>query len=205
MICKKCEIDKAETEFYQKNKQCKKCVDEVHRKWMKKNKEKVLAYDKKKREKNREKVRRSSRDHYHSNKEKCLARSMKWKEDNKDKVLEYKRAWVKEKRKTDPMFRLSKNTSSAVYKAIKSNKDNRKWQKLTGYTLKEMVRHLESQFKSGMDWDNYGDWHVDHIRPVSSFNFTKPEDEEFKQCWALSNLQPLWAKDNLSKGSKWVA
>jgi len=74
---------------------------------------------------------------------------------------------------------------------------------LLGYTGKELAEHLESQFKDGMSWDNMGEWHIDHIRPVSSFNFTTTDCEDFKKCWALDNLQPLWAADNMSKGNKW--
>ena len=66
--------------------------------------------------------------------------------------------------------------------------------------------HIESQFKDGMTWDNYGKngWHIDHIIPKSLFQFKSSEDDEFKQCWALCNLQPMWAFDNLSKGNKYV-
>lgn len=64
------------------------------------------------------------------------------------------------------------------------------------------MEHLEEQFKSGMNWDNYGKWHVDHIKPISLFVFTSYEDEEFQKCWALENLQPLWAEENLKKGVK---
>lgn len=72
-----------------------------------------------------------------------------------------------------------------------------------GYSGEELHRHLESQFTDGMSWDNMSDWHIDHIRPVASFNYTTTECEDFKKCWALSNLQPLWAEDNMSKGDKW--
>jgi hypothetical protein len=53
-----------------------------------------------------------------------------------------------------------------------------------------------------MTWENYGKWHIDHKRPIASFNFTSYEDPEFKECWALNNLQPMWAKENMSKGNK---
>ena len=53
-----------------------------------------------------------------------------------------------------------------------------------------------------MNWDNYGEWHVDHIIPKSSFNFSSKHDKEFKECWALDNLQPLWAEDNIAKSDK---
>lgn len=77
------------------------------------------------------------------------------------------------------------------------------WEDLVNYTLDELMTHLESLFAEGMSWDNYGQWHVDHIRPKSSFNFESYVDSEFKKCWALENLQPLWGEDNLRKNSKW--
>jgi hypothetical protein len=73
-----------------------------------------------------------------------------------------------------------------------------------GYTLNELKLHLQNQFKDGMSWDNMGEWHIDHIFPISAFNFTKPEDPEFRQCWALDNLRPLWATDNLRKNAGWL-
>ncbi len=62
--------------------------------------------------------------------------------------------------------------------------------------------HLESLFTNGMTWENYGKWHIDHIIPKSFFEFSSPNDVEFKMCWRLDNLQPLWAKDNIIKSNK---
>jgi hypothetical protein len=73
---------------------------------------------------------------------------------------------------------------------------------LVGYDVIELKRHLEEQFVDGMSWENYGEWHIDHIKPLSSFNITDINSDEFKKCWSLSNLQPLWAKDNLKKYNK---
>ena len=70
----------------------------------------------------------------------------------------------------------------------------------------ELLAHFESLFTDDMSWDNMGEWHIDHIRPKASFNqeqLADPTSEDFKKCWALNNLQPLWAKDNHSKGAKW--
>jgi hypothetical protein len=67
-----------------------------------------------------------------------------------------------------------------------------------GYTISEFKSHIESQFKDGMTWENHGEWHIDHIRPVSSF-----ESSEYKLINELRNLQPLWAGENLSKGDRW--
>ena len=74
---------------------------------------------------------------------------------------------------------------------------------LLGYTKYELKEHLESQFTDGMSWDNMSAWHIDHIRPVASFNYDSTDHPDFKKCWALNNLQPLWASDNCSKGAKW--
>jgi len=61
------------------------------------------------------------------------------------------------------------------------------------------MRHIERQFTKGMSWDNIDKWHIDHIVPVSSFKFETPDDPDFKACWALTNLRPLWAKENQTK------
>jgi len=71
---------------------------------------------------------------------------------------------------------------------------------LVGCSRDELVSHLESKFTEGMMWDNYGTWHVDHIKPCCSFNLEDPEEQ--KKCFHWTNLQPLWAKDNTSKGGK---
>lgn len=73
---------------------------------------------------------------------------------------------------------------------------------IVGYSVEELQKHLESKFQEGMSWDNIGEWHIDHIIPESHFNYTSTVDEEFKKCWSLDNLQPLWAKDNIAKSNK---
>jgi hypothetical protein len=84
----------------------------------------------------------------------------------------------------------------------KGVKNGRKWPSLMGFTVENLREHLASQFTDGMTWENYGSyWHIDHIKPVAAFSFLVPEDQDFKDCWSLSNLQPLKAKENLSKGS----
>jgi hypothetical protein len=75
--------------------------------------------------------------------------------------------------------------------------------KMLGYTPCELKIHFESQFTDGMSWENMSEWHIDHIRPVASFDFDSTEHPDFKKCWALNNLQPLWAEDNLRKSDKW--
>ena len=74
---------------------------------------------------------------------------------------------------------------------------------LLGYSPMDLVNHLESQFTDGMTWENRSEWHIDHTKPVTSFDFTFDTENVIKECWALENLKPLWAKDNQSKGSLW--
>ncbi|THD06128.1 hypothetical protein B1991_14390 [Rhodanobacter lindaniclasticus] len=75
---------------------------------------------------------------------------------------------------------------------------------LIGYSVDELRSHLERQFLKGMSWGNMGAWHVDHIVPVSSFTITGPDDPELRRAWALPNLRPLWAADNIAKRDKRV-
>jgi hypothetical protein len=75
------------------------------------------------------------------------------------------------------------------------------------YTIDELIKHLESKFKPKMAWDNHGQgpgtWQIDHITPDSWFVYNSMEDQEFKNCWSLNNLQPLWWHDNCSKGNRY--
>jgi hypothetical protein len=86
---------------------------------------------------------------------------------------------------------------------IKTNVDeqDRLFREKLGYSVAELRTHLEQKFQSGMSWKNYGKWHIDHVRPESWFQYRSHNDPEFKKCWALSNLQPLWAHENLKKNS----
>jgi hypothetical protein len=92
------------------------------------------------------------------------------------------------------------NLRSRIVQFVKSkkiHKDN-KTLDLVGCSTEFLKEHLQSQFKNGMSWDNYGSWHIDHIIPLSSAKTT----EEFNKLCHYSNLQPLWASENLSKGKK---
>lgn len=111
----------------------------------------------------------------------------------------------KAKNKTPEVFsRLYRVFGGNISKSLKRGAKKSKWTELVGYDLSELKNHLEAGFKDGMSWSNYGfrGWHIDHKIPMSCFNFEYPYDKEFEKCWALSNLQPLWAHDNFVKGGK---
>lgn len=104
------------------------------------------------------------------------------------------------RRLTDINFHLKKNISSAIRSVIK--KKGQSTFKYLPYTPQELREHLESQFDEKMTWHNYGTyWHLDHIKPHSLFKYKSMNDEAFKQCWALTNLRPLEAKQNMSDGA----
>ena len=110
--------------------------------------------------------------------------------------------WRKPEKNETQNERINGNVSKGISESLNGRKAGRHWETLVGYTLDELMRHLESKFEGWMTWENYGEWHIDHIIPKAYFNFTTTDDIEFKQCWALSNLQPLEASENKRKGAK---
>jgi hypothetical protein len=91
-----------------------------------------------------------------------------------------------------------------LHQAVKLQKGVKsiKTLELLGCTVEDLRLFLEAEFVDGMTWENYGKWHIDHIQPCASFNIEDPEEQ--KKCFHWTNLQPLWAKDNLKKGAKFV-
>lgn len=92
--------------------------------------------------------------------------------------------------------------SAGIRQALRGNKAGHHWERLVGYTLSDLMLHLESQFTRRMTWNNRHRWHIDHIQPLASFSFEIPDDPDFKAAWALTNLRPLWKPANLLKGGK---
>ena len=96
--------------------------------------------------------------------------------------------------------KVNMNFSRRMRKSLNSLKNGMSWESLVGYTIIDLKEHLEKQFTDGMTWENYGEWHIDHVKPICKFNINSVDCEDFKTCWSLDNLQPLWAIDNLKKG-----
>lgn len=121
------------------------------------------------------------------------------------KWREWRRNYVRiqsQKRQETPRGSLDHRMSQLVRNALRGVKNGRSWETLVGYDINDLMRHLERQFVRGMGWHNIGKWHVDHIVPKSTFAYSSPEDDEFKACWALTNLRPLWAEENLKKSAQ---
>jgi hypothetical protein len=154
------------------------------KKWYGKNKSKVSAY---------------SREYYAKNKEAKAATSHAWYLRNKEKAIENGRKTGAKLRST-LKGSLNNSMSAAINRSLRQGvKAGRHWEDLVGFSLEQLKKHIEKQFKPGMSWENYGFWHIDHKVPISVHNYATTEDIDFKNCWRLKNLQPLWAKDNLAK------
>lgn len=124
---------------------------------------------------------------------------------NKHELIAKKVAYSRARRGHDVKFRLNDNVRSFIRISLRKNKNGYKWEGVVGYTLQDLYKHLERQFDEGMSWGNYGTyWWIDHIRPVSSFDYTSPQDKEFKDCWALENLRPMEKIANIKKGNKYI-
>lgn len=147
---------------------------------------------------NADKIKARCKNYYEKNKEAHKARAKRFKDSNP----EWHSTYAKVRRKTDIQFKLQDvirrrlRTSLGVIKGGITN-----LLKTKGSTAYEIQIHLESLFKEGMTWNNHGEWHVDHVKPLKLFDLTDPE--EVLKATHYSNLQPLWASENLKKGSRY--
>jgi hypothetical protein len=190
----------------------------------KKNSEEMREKERLRREANREKIRESSRKWQAANIEKERERGrkrretnpeqlrrnhQKWEAENIEKVRERGRKNSKKRHKifygTDAFFTINARLRSVLWYSLRKIKKNKRTHEVFGWSASDLICHLEQRFTPGMTMDALlrGEIHIDHIRPICSFNYTSINDPEFKQCWSLSNLQPLWANENRSKGGKW--
>lgn len=172
-------------------KWCKECTREYKRDYRVKNKERIA-------ESNRAYMRRSeialrtkqNRARYRSNPD------VKMREAETQRIR-------RESLRASAEYRVNHRMSNYMNRSLRSGKAGRSWRSLVGYDLAALMRRIESQFQSGMSWENYGEWHIDHIIPKSWFYYESTEDWQFKVCWSLANLQPLWASENHAKGNRW--
>ena len=118
----------------------------------------------------------------------------------KDYQKNYIRKYNKLRRKKDIIFKLLYNYRIRLRTAIKNNFKSEHTIKLLGCSIQQLRKHLEKQFRPGMSWQNYGKWHIDHIRPCYKFDLSKAKEQ--KLCFNWKNLRPLWAKENLTRKKK---
>ena len=150
---------------------------------------------------NREKFLQRKRDDYKKFKESRLKASKQYEKDNRAKVNLVKNAWRKRAKKERPEVKIKINLRERLRFAVKSGGGTKRHKALSiiGCSVADLMSHLQSKFRDGMAWNNYGPkgWHIDHIRPCASFDMLDPEQQ--KECFHYTNLQPLWASENLKK------
>ena len=168
------------------------------------NKIKKRLMDKKYRENNKLKKRLTDKKYREKNKKKIAKNKKKYAQLNKEKIKIYKNNWYNNKLKNDIEFRILRRIRNRIYYALIKQRNIRKIESFTslvGTNKENLWKHLESTFKSGMTKENYGKWHIDHIKPCAAFNLI--DIKEQRKCFHYTNLQALWAKENLSKGAKY--
>ena len=173
------------------------------KKWRLKIKEKIKQYTKKYHLKNKEKLKKlksvAQKKYYQKNKEYYKSYNYNYYCSNKLEINKKTNIKQVERYKTDSNYRITKILRRRVYDFVKNKKF--KTMELLGCSIEKLWEHLESKFQPGMTRENHGKWHIDHIRPCISFNLTDLEQQ--KICFHYTNLQPLWAEDNLKKGAKY--
>jgi len=231
-ICPECQIEKEKNLFAKGKSLCKICYNKK-RKFEYNSSEKIRnrrkLHVKKYVNENKNKISIKRKMHYRENKEILLLKNKINREKNKEK---YKLKVDKEKRKLnekkyikkreliDPVYKLKRRISRSICNYFRRNlhkKNNVSSCKYLNFTFEQLKQHLESQFESWMNWNNWGIynpktwvdndfstwcWNIDHIIPQSKLPYSSMEDENFKKCWALENLRPYSAKLNVTEGNR---
>jgi hypothetical protein len=218
-VCMKCNVEKPLDEFYFRkdtnrfNSRCNECIKNYHQEYYDKHKEKiknraslyynenlekVLEQTKIYRDNNVEKIKQRKVDYHIKNCEKIRKKVKNWRENNKNKRVQSE----KERRNNDKLYAMRINSRNRIKVYLKKCglvKKNPTFE-IIGCTPEFLKEYLERQFQDNMRWDNYGyyGWHIDHIIPLSS---AKTEEEIYKLCH-YTNLQPLWAEENIKKSNK---
>jgi len=187
-------------------------------------------YDQQRYLENRETILKRCKQYYLKNRARALERSSKYRKNHPEKTKEFYKRWywnnIEEERKrsrqyrknhhdetreyekykyqTDLRYNISCKMKNLINHSLKWNKQGRHWENLIDYKSNDLVQRLKQTMPEGYTWQDYleGKLHIDHIIPISAFNFTKPEHIDFKRCWALNNLRLLPAKENLIKNAK---
>jgi hypothetical protein len=221
-ICKKCKIEQDINNFTKESKRyevrksiCKTCFKSYNKKsyektkdihkekrnnkcrlYREKNKDKINEAARKRYQKNKEKIKEYGKNYYKQNKERRKAYHDIYRKENRD-ALNKKKA---QKFKDNHLLSLERVIRAGTNRFINKKNCGKKTLDILGCSYEYLTQHLENQFKEGMKWKNRGfyGWHIDHIIPLSS---AKTEDELIKLCH-YSNLQPLWAEENLKKSNK---
>ena len=202
-------------------------IAEQRKSYYKKNKENIAEKKKAFYDENKDKISEAKKLYNKNNKDKISENKKAYHQKNKKQIREKRKTYIsrpeiKEKMKEyqrkrhleNPEVRIHASVASQIRRALgREGKDGKRTFEILGYTPKDLRNHLENQWEFWMHWGNYGhahingcrSWHIDHIRPSSSFKYSSTDDQAFKDCWKLSNLRPLDSIENIIKGNKFIS
>ena len=198
-FCNSCGIEKPLSEFHKRRSRaagvashCKECRKAKEKARYEKNRDRVIERQRAYNEKNREVINARQREYAKANPEKIKGYSIR----NRDHINKYQR----EKRRNNPVFRLADNVRRRTNYAIRNGGYSKKTStvEILGCDWETLKSHLEKQFVDGMNWENFGEWEIDHIIPYASAT----TEEDVIRLSHYTNLQPLWRSDNRRKSGK---
>jgi len=185
--CSQCKIDKPLNQFaiskkgkFGRASQCKDCV---------------RAYASQYRATHPETIHAATRRYLEKHRMRHNDRNTLWRLKNPRKAQKAHAEWY---RQNKPTVCLQSRLRETLGKPIRRDEI---W-KLLGYTYDDFITHIEQRFLPGMTWQNHGQWELDHIVPISAFHIKSPDDPEFRKCWSLHNIQPMWKAEHKRKGAK---
>jgi hypothetical protein len=194
-FCTKCGEEKMLCEFYKHSKSkdghknhCKNCMNSHKKEWNKTNPDKKKEYNNVWLHRNPDKKKESDKNWVANNKERKLETQKKWNAKNIDKIRESARKSQIKLRLEKPHIIIWRKVLSRSLSRLGKTKEGHTID-LLGYSAEELKIHLESLFTDGMSWDNYGEWHIDHITLLSTFD----DDTPISTVNALSNIRPMWS------------
>lgn len=204
-ICKKCKLPKDLEDFSKSSRHkdgyhniCKICLNEQTKSTRKASLDKYRAKARERYWKDPEKARLDRKKAY--NPISKAPYDIIYRANNQLRIAKYKKDW-EELHKDDPLFKLRRNLRRRIHHVLADGYKSKHTQELIGCTFQEFKSHIENKFQEGMTWENYGKWHLDHIKPCCEFDLTKVKEQ--LDCFNYKNQQPLWATENLKKGRKW--
>jgi hypothetical protein len=214
--CPRCGVEKPTSSFYRSarykdglNSCCKECGAAATQRWAMANPEKVSARGRRFYANHREDFAEWNREYAAKPTSREARRAREATPEYQEVRREWARGYKRQRHRDDPRVRLASNLRRRVLLVLRGQSKSARTLELLGCTVDALRTHLESQFKPGMSWENYGGkrrrdrWEVDHIRPLASFDLTDPEQQ--RRAFHHTNLQPLWGLENAAKSDNYEA
>lgn len=201
--CTKCKVLKELSGFPKNarfksgyNSICKSCINSINKTYREENSESFNKMRKVNYQSNILLRRIEKKKYYAAHKPEKSKYDKDYRKRNSLKIKEYKKAW-EILHKDDPLFKIKRNLRRRVHHALQGNRKANRTFELIGCTPEFFKNYISSLFTKGMSWNNYGKWHIDHIKPC--FTFDLSDSDQQRICFHYTNQRPLWAEDNLSR------